>query len=582
MESKTPQFDKALDEILSSLVPHTRVCKWKGEHKHCEGEFKIEEGDIEFLKLLRAPAPNFCPTCRRMRRLTNLNNSRLFVNKCDAPLHNESMISIFSKECPFPVYDYKYFISDEFDPFSFGVDYKNSNSPMEQLMNLRKKFPMPSFLNRDPSSTNSDYSNGGKNLKNGYYVWGCYNTENAWYSVYLNKCTNIMDSKVVVDSEYVYESVFSNHLYKSSFIYFSDSCIESFFLFDCRNCQDCFGCVNLRNSRYCVYNEQLSKEGYEDFLKSVYPLSRKKLSVYEEKFWELVKKLPMNGSRNIASTNVSGVNIKNSRDVFDTIDSNYSENIRHSDAVIHNNNSMDIMYSGGYSSLLYMNANIGSHSSRVKFSVSSKLCTDCEFIFNSKNCNDCFMCFGLQNKSYCILNKQYEEEEYFKIIDEIKSDMLKRGEYNDGPDLSFSAQAYNFSLADISYPLNNEEILKLGGYIARESDSNVGDMKVVKYSELPENIEEVMNDITEKAILCEKSGRPFKIISSELEFYRIMKLSLPDIHPSLRIEKRNHLVPDGKKYKAFCSKCSKNIETVFNPEEKYNFYCEDCYKREVI
>jgi hypothetical protein len=107
-------------------------------------------------------------------------------------------------------------------------------------------------------------------------------------------------------------------------------------------------------------------------------------------------------------------------------------------------------------------------------------------------------------------------------------------------------------------------------------------MKVVKYSELPENIEEVMNDITEKAILCEKSGRPFKIIPSELEFYKIMKLPLPDRHPSIRIEKRHRLASDGKKYKSFCHKCNKGIETMFNPEDKYNFYCEDCYKREVI
>jgi len=582
MESKTPKFDKAIDKILGDLVPHTRECKWLGLNPYCENKFKIEEGDIEFLKLFRVPAPNYCPTCRMIRKISNFNASRLFVNQCKASKHNESIISIFPKECPFSVYDCNYFTSDDFDPFSFGVPYRDNNSPMSQLFSLRKKFPMPSFLNRDPTSINSDYSNGGKDLKNGYYVWGCYHAENVWYSVNVNKCMNVMDVRVVTDSEFVYESIFSHHIYKSSFLYFSSNCIESMFLFDCKNCQDCFGCVNLRNTRYCVYNKKLSKEEYKEFMDSVYPLTREKISLYREKFWQLVKKLPMNGPRNIASENVSGVNIKNSKNLFDVIDSNHSENVRHSNSVIHHSNSMDVMFSGGNSSFLYMDVNIGSQSSWVKFSISSKTCSNCEFIFNSKNCSNCFMCFGLQNKSYCILNRQYDQEEYFRLVDEIKLEMLNSGEYADGVGIEFSAQAYNFSSAQDVYPLDEETILKLGGYVAEEPESNVGNIETVRYEDLPKTIGEVSNDVLTKAIICKKSGRPFKIIESELEFYRRMKIPLPDIHPSLRIKQRHILAPDGKKYKSFCKKCLINIETVFDTDGGFNFYCENCFSKEVL
>lgn len=582
MESKTPKFDKALDEILASLVPHVRVCKWQGKHPHCEGEFKIEEGDIEFLKLLRAPAPNFCPTCRRIRRLTNMGWSQLFKRDCDAPMHGESMISIFSKECPFPVYDYKYFIEDEFDPFSFGVDYKKSSSGMEQLLNFRKKFPMPSFLNRDPSSINSEYSNGGRDLKNGYYVMACYHVEDAWYSLMINKSRNVMDSYTILDSEFVYDSVNSDHLYKSSFIYFSSNCTDSNFLFDCRNCMNCFGCVNLRNSKYCIYNEQKTEEEYKIFINSITPFSRAIIKESSEKFWRLVKSLPTNGTRIIASDNVSGAKINNSKNLFDVTDGVNSENIRHSDGAISHNNSMDFLYSGGYSSLLYMNTNIGSQSSRVKFSISSKFCTDCDFVFNSKNLNNCFMCFGLQNKSHCILNKQYEEVEYFKVIDEIKNEMLERGEYNDGPGFEFSAQAYNFSIGQILYPLTEREVKDLGGYVAKEPETNVGDMEILSIDQLPETINEVADDILDKAIRCEITGRPFRIISSELSFLRRMGIPLPTVHPSIRMENRWKISPVGKKYKTTCAKCQKNIESLFNPNEKFILYCEDCYKREVL
>ena len=236
MINKTPKFDSAIEKITEALLPHTRTCKWKGMHKHCEGEFNIEEADIKFLKMFKVPPPNFCPTCRRMRRMTNMNFSRLFKRECDVPGHNEMMISILPEECPFPVYDYKYFIDDSFDAFLFGIKHKEGDSPMKNLFSLRKKFPMPSFLNRDPSSVNSDYSNGGRNLKNGYYVMACYTVENAWYSNFLEKSRNIMDSFVVVDSESIYSGVFCNRLYKSFYMYFSNDCTDSMFLFDCRNC----------------------------------------------------------------------------------------------------------------------------------------------------------------------------------------------------------------------------------------------------------------------------------------------------------------------------------------------------------
>jgi len=581
MESKTPKFDSAISEIMETLVPHNRICKWKGEHKYCEGEFEIEEGDIKFLKMFNVPPPVFCPTCRRIRRLANMNFSRLFKRECDVPGHSEMMISILPEECPFPVYDYQYFIDEKFDAFSFGITYKEGSDPMKTLFSLRRKFPMPSFLNRDPSSVNSEYSNGGRDLKNGYYVMACYHVEDAWYSAMITKSRNIMDSRVVIDSEFVYEGLCSDHLYKSSFIYFSSNCIENMFLFDCRNCQNCFGCVNLRNAKYCVFNEQLSKEDYESFLDSVYPLSRKIISEYEEKFWILVKSLPTNGTRNISSNNIFGVNIQNSKNLYDVADANNSENIRHADGALSHKDSMDFLFSGGHSSLLYMNTNIGSQSSKVKFSISSKFCTDCEFIFNSKNLNNCFMCFGLQNKSYCILNKQYEKEEYFEIVDEIKSEMLKRGQYGEGLGLEFSAQAYNFSLAQVSYPLTDDEIVKLGGHVAKEPETNVGNIEVVKYKDLPKTINEISDDILNKAILCEESNRPFRIIASELEFYKRMNLPLPNIHPLLRIERRLRFVKDGKKYKDVCKKCKKDIEVVFDPIDNFLIYCEKCYQQEV-
>ena len=66
MEQKTPKFDNLINKVLENLVPGKRNCRWKGKHKHCEGEFKIEAEDIKFFRTFKVPPPNYCPTCRRM------------------------------------------------------------------------------------------------------------------------------------------------------------------------------------------------------------------------------------------------------------------------------------------------------------------------------------------------------------------------------------------------------------------------------------------------------------------------------------------------------------------------------------
>ena len=51
------------------------------------------------------------------------------------------------------------------------------------------------------------------------------------------------------------------------------------------------------------------------------------------------------------------------------------------------------------------------------------------------------------------------------------------------------------------------------------------------------------DDILKKIIICESSGRPFRIIRQELDYYRAHHLPLPSHHPDVRHEQRNKLRP---------------------------------------
>lgn len=579
MQSKTPQFDSALDRIFFDLVPHKRICLQKGILQYCEGEFQITDQDIEFLKLFLVPAPKLCPTCRRVRRFSFVNTATLYKRLNNASEKNEKIISFVPPVKPLIVYDLKSY-QTIFEPFAYAMTYDESKPFFEQFYDLRLRVPQPAIV-RDSSSVNSEYSFGGRNLKNGYCVSGGLNSKDVWYSQIISDSYQIMDSYIVRKSEQCYQSIQSVNLYNSNYIFFSKNCINSQFLYDCSNCQDCFGCVNLRNKRYCWFNKQLSKDEFEKLLDGANISSRKSREIFIDKFWIFIKNQPLRASRCEHSYDVEGVNVTDSKNCHHIFNSEKSEHERYTDSVIKHKDSMDVYVSGG-SEKLYETVSVGSQCAGVKFSIASKFITDSEFVINCRNCNNCFACIGLENKSYCIFNHQYEMEQYFKELDRIKTSLLNHDEYGEFFPCQFSSFAYNGSSADLVFPLDKKSIENLGALWQPDVEIDLGGLESMSVIKLPDTIIEVNDSILNIAIICKETGRPFRIIPTELMFYRKHNIPLPNIHPYRRITNRFKYVGDGKIYKTVCGLCKENINSMYNPEENLILYCDNCYKQEFV
>ncbi len=575
-ESKTPQFDARLDDILNNLFPHSRVCS------DCQKEFQIEEGDITFYKMFRVPPPKLCPACRERQRISFSNYSNIYKRACSAPGHTDLMISPVAPAMPWITYDHETYYGDTWNPLSYGKEIEAGRSFLDQLLDLLKIVPQPG-VRRGANSPNSDFCFYGKDMKDCYYVFGGRRSEDVMYSasIYDSRC--VADSYFVKKVDMVYNGIRVTDSYNIKHAYFSSSCVDCNFIFDCRNCQNCFGCVNLRNKNYCWFNEQLSKNEYEKRVAGVDLGSRKVAEESRQKFWEMVKANPIRATRIYQSQNVSGDDIIKSNNCQKCFQVEDGDNLRYASFCVMNlKDSMDVSHSGGKSEKIYFCQNTGTHSSNIKFSHSVKESLDCEYVMTCLNCRNCFGCIGLRNASYVIFNKQYNQSEYWPRVDEIKSEMLRQGNYGEFFPMSFSPVAYNSSFANIVYPMKEEEARSRGLFWQPDLDTDIKNLKGVFASDLPDNIRDVTDKICDMAVIGEVSKKPFRLTGREVEFYKRYGIALPADTPYQRMIERFRILNNFKTSPEKCLSCTLPIDSVYKVSDGYRPYCEKCFQAEVL
>jgi len=189
-------------------------------------------------------------------------------------------------------------------------------------------------------------------------------------------------------------------------------------------------------------------------------------------------------------------------------------------------------------------------------------------IYNSK---DLFGCMGLRRKQYCVFNKQYTREEYEALVPKIVEHMKKTEEWGQFFPPKFAAHGYNESLASEYCPLKPAEV-KARGWNWKRDDSEAAYQG--PNVEVPDNIRDVPDDITERILSSEKL---YKVIPQELRFYRQLGLPIPRKSPDERYDERLRLRNPRKLYDRACAKCQLPIKSTFAPGRPETIACEKCY-----
>lgn len=553
--------------------------------QNCSGNFTIEPDDFVFYEKIKVPPPTCCPECRSIRRMLWRNETAWHRRICDAT--GKQILSMYSPDEPYKVYDEAYWKSDAWDPFDYGKEYDFNKSFFFQFKELFENIPHPNLIQKN--NINSEYTNHTLNLKNVYFSVSADTAEDSAYLFNaILRVKNCYDLHLSNDSEFCYELV---DCAKSSRLFFSqnsEACLDSVLLYDCRNCSNCFGCVGLRNASYCIFNVQYSREEYFEKLKQYWNGSHDSFLHGKEIFENLKLNKPRKYAQIVNSINVLGDDIINSRNCkFCFSVKNNVENCKYSYRIWENSkDGYDAMVAWKGAELFYEVLSV--QAQRTFFSAYIWGGFDIYYSINCFDCNNLFGCVGLRNKSYCIFNKQYSKEEYEKLIPKIIEHMHNTGEYGEFFPKELSPFAYNETTALYYYPKTKEQVLELG-YRWKNQESKSYNISI-KEENIPDNISDIDESFSEEIIECAHIGKceencstAFRLTKNEIQFYKKMNIPIPHLCPLCRHGSRIKSKPPLKFWHRSCMKegCNNEFETSYAPDRPEIVYCEKCYKEEV-
>ena len=591
---------------------------------NCKSKFTIEPADFEFYKKIGVPEPTFCPDCRLQRRMAFRNERHLYKRTCD--FSDKEIFSMFSPKAPVKVYDRDIWWSDKWDPMEYARDYDFKRPFFEQFNDLIKNVPWPSR-----SATylvDSDYSMNASYLKNCYLIFASGYSEDCAYGYQVGYSKDCYDNSYLAKCELCYGSFESAGCYKTFFSSNCADCQDIYFCEDCINCQNCFGCTNLRHKKYHIFNQPYSKEEYFKKLKEFNLGSYKSISELKEKTKELHLKFPVKFMLGRHNNNVTGNDIYNSKNVFDSYNIQGGEDLRYCQFVEYRGveDCYDYTSWGEKAKLVYEAAGVGRRVNRIKFCFNCYIdCRNLEYCFHCNSSSNLFGCLGLRHKQYCILNKQYSKEEYETLVPKIKEQMNKipykdqRGriyKYGEFFPIELSPFTYNETMVQEHFPLTKEQALEQGYLWYDKPKAEY--QPTIKAKDLPDHIKDIDRSILKEIIECQTGTVPeasgtvpdscqgsgvFRIIPQELKFYKKMNLPLPRLCPDCRhqerIKQRNPLKLWERKCQCAGNKssnklyqntiehshknkpCPNTFQTTYSPKRKEIVYCEACYLKEV-
>ncbi|HNG96856.1 MAG TPA: hypothetical protein PLW93_01135, partial [Candidatus Absconditabacterales bacterium] len=214
---------------------------------------------------VRIPTPTLCPEERQRRRLSFRNERKLYKRTCDAT--GDRIISIYSPDKPYKVYDQKFRRSDHRDPMDYGRDFDFSKTFTEQFRELMREVPLLGLMNME--NEYSEYTNYTGRSKNCYLCNDVMYSDMLMYSNIIKNCSNSLELSDNKESIECYQLLRSENCRKCYFGVFLENCNNCYFSYNLNNCKNCIYSANLNNKEYYIYNKSVSKDDFIEMLNTI-------------------------------------------------------------------------------------------------------------------------------------------------------------------------------------------------------------------------------------------------------------------------------------------------------------------------
>jgi hypothetical protein len=516
--------------------------------------------------------PSTLPRWKRIQQLGAFwQHFAIHRRTCDRS--GRKLVSVFREDCPYPVWDRDLWTAEAQPPvaqFDFTQPF------FTQLWALFQRCPIPHMVG--VGSENCEYCDDWWHSRNCYLCHSGLRCEDCLYCYRCFECRDCRGAVFSFNCELCSDVLQSHRCFALHFGHHSWQCRDSAFLFDCRNCDQCFMCWNQRNKRYCIRNQQYSKQEYLR-LRAAYDLSS--YATYEALKVEFLETLQQQAYWKALEqercTDSSGCYIENLNRCEDCYFISESESLVNCVRGIHLRDSMDAV--GALGELIVNSVAIGIERA---YQVShSYHCTDCsrvEYCGFCSRCDNCFACCGLVGKSFCILNQQYSEAEYQKRLLEIKQHLSSTGVLGQFFPGYFSPCPYGESFANVHFPLSNAEAEQQGFRVSSQEETAATNSAAL--CEIPDSSAVVDPNITSNIFYDEIARKRFTITKTDIAFAQKLAAPLPRRHYSLPLkEMYSNLHYDGALRAEICAFSKQQIFTNLPATLSGRIVANDEYER---
>jgi len=543
---------------------------------NCQKQFAITEKDLNFYKKASPtinqktyliPPPTLCPSCRQQRRLSHRNEVNLYNAKCAKT--GKQIISMYEPSTQFKIYEQDEWWKDDWDPIQYGQEFDFSRPFFDQFQELRLKVPRMSLNCID--NENSYYTNYALRNKNSYLITTADYNEDCYYGRFSQRNYRCLDFDFSYESRILYQAIDVHKSEHCIWCQKTENSSECYFCYDMKGCHNCIFCAGLRNQTYKIFNKKVTTEEFENFKKELKLNTKSGMKEALKKGREFWQTIPHKQLETIQCEDCIGDYLKNSKNAEFCFDSKDLHDVKFGSFLEKAKDSYDWDFFG-HGEVCYEMANCAYRLFECRFCMNTwegnSNCTYCDLCLGNTNL---FGCVGLRKKKYCILNKQYTEEEYEKLVPKIIEHMTKTGEWGEFLPAKFSTFAYNDSVAFEYYP-------KAEGLRFREENKK-------EYLEQKINVADDINnipeDITKEILACGTCKKNFKITDQELKFYKEFQLALPENCWLCRHHERMSMRNPRIIYERICDKCKASVKTTYSPNHPEKIYCEKCYLNEM-